>query len=77
MGYQPRSEPDSLNATVRDRRGLLGNVAYGGNRISYRITERAAMVTLHLWDARAQVLPDGNECLSRCTVTVRKPGSAQ
>jgi hypothetical protein len=59
MGYQPRSEPDSLTATIWDRRGLLGNVAYGGNRIPNRITERAAMVTLHLWDARAQVLHDG------------------
>ena len=31
-GYQPRSEPDSGKPTVRDRRGLLGNVADGGIR---------------------------------------------
>ena len=27
---QPRSEPDSGNPTVRDRRGARGNVAHGG-----------------------------------------------
>ncbi len=30
---EPRSEPDSGNPTVRDRRGALGNVVYGGTRI--------------------------------------------
>ncbi len=27
---EPRPEPDSGNPTVRDRRGALGNVVYGG-----------------------------------------------
>ena len=31
-GGKPRSEPDSGNPTVRDRRGARGNVAYGGTR---------------------------------------------
>jgi hypothetical protein len=30
-GGKPRSEPDSGNPTVRDRRGASGNVAHGGN----------------------------------------------
>ncbi len=30
-GEKPRSEPDSGNPTVRDRRGAPGNVAHGGN----------------------------------------------
>jgi|SRR5208283_1823161 len=72
IGYQPRLEPDSLTATVRDRRGLLGNVAHGGNRNPYRNTERATMVTLHLQDARAQVLPDGNGSMrySDCSMVI-------
>ncbi len=31
-GGKPRSEPDSGNPTVRDRRGAYGNVGYGGTR---------------------------------------------
>jgi len=33
---------------------------------SHTANERADMVTLHLWDARAQVLPDGGEGHDKC-----------
>ena len=38
QGEKPRSEPDSGNPTVRDRRGACGNVGYGekGRPLRYR-----------------------------------------
>ena len=57
-GRKPRSEPDSGNPTVRDRRGARGNVAHGGTVTPRCATERAAMETLRLQERAPRFYPD-------------------
>jgi hypothetical protein len=55
-GGKPRSEPDSGNPTVRDRRGASGNVAMV-EMGSHLAIERARLVTLCLQRARSSSIP--------------------
>jgi len=57
-GGKPRSEPDSGNPTVRDRRGAWGNVADGGTRIPPSIPKGLVSETLHLQVRAPQLYPD-------------------
>ena len=57
-GGKPRSEPDSGNPTVRDRRGAWGNVAHGGIRIPPSIPKGLVSETLHLPVRAPQLYPD-------------------
>jgi hypothetical protein len=55
-GGKPRSEPDSGNPTVRDRRGASGNVVMVEMGTHLAI-ERAGLVTLRLQRARSSSIP--------------------
>src|SRR5262249_44577846 len=52
----PRSEPDSGNPTIRDRRGAWGNVAMA-ELGTHSATERAGLETLCLTSARPSSIP--------------------
>jgi hypothetical protein len=52
----PRSEPDSGNPTIRDRRGAWGNVAMA-ELGTHSATERAGLETLGLTSARPSSIP--------------------
>jgi hypothetical protein len=58
-GGESRSEPDSGNPTVRDRRGASGNVATVELGPHLAI-ERAGLVTLRLQRARSSSIPTGS-----------------
>ncbi len=67
---RPRSEPDSGNPTVRDRREACGNVDHGGIRNPPRISRERVLETLHLKLLAPQFYPDlvllvNNEVLVR------------
>src|SRR5215470_15894823 len=53
----PRSEPDSGNPTIRDRRGAWGNVAMA-ELGTHSATERAGLETLGLNAGAPQLYPD-------------------
>ena len=55
-GGKPRSEPDSGNPTVRDRRGAWGNVAHGAGYDSARAPKGASRGTQPPTGARAPAL---------------------
>ena len=54
-GIEPRSEPDSGNPTVRDRRGAYGNVDYGSRTEARR--ETAGLATKPYGRARHSSIP--------------------
>jgi hypothetical protein len=57
-GIRPRSEPDSGNPTVRDRREACGNVGYGGTMNPPHIPKGCVSETLHLMLRAPYFYPD-------------------
>jgi len=60
---EPRSEPDSGNPTVRDRRGALGNVVYGGIRIPPHNRKSACRKLSTSGCARPDSIPTTARCV--------------
>jgi hypothetical protein len=65
MRAEPRSEPDSGNPTVRDRRGALGNVVYGGIRNPSHNRKSACRKLSTYGCARPDSIPTTARCV-RC-----------
>ena len=60
-GIEPRSEPDSRNPTVRDRRGAYGNVGHGSRTEARRETD--GLATEPYSRARHRSIPTTRESL--------------